>query len=354
MNMTYTKVVDHYEDLAMNKEIPPESSSTSSRRNRRHASAPSANFGRRVNQQPSYRDFLNMFADLDLARDRVTDETHRTFEPAIAIPEMPVLPPRADSRGETAGRIRAVADMMPPTLPLHRFMSPLNNTAGNPVEEAAVDDDASFGSLPALIPRVDSSDEDSLGDEESYGSLPSLVTRSDSSDDDDDDDDCTLPSLISQDDDEEDSLPPLLRRRNNHTLENVGRLYGELRAIRGVPPLLQRRLSLFQRSGDSDSDDDSDDDSNCSSDDSSESDGETYWEAAELEMETSNNRFDNEAIVDDGSSMSISQRRVNRFSGSSSVRRNLSRVRCRCLARVTNAQAWITLRDNMRVRRTVQ
>ena len=227
-----------------------------------------------------------------------------------------------------------------------------------PVEGTANDDDASFGSLPALVQRVDSSDEESSDDEENevmtYGSLPSLVTRSDSSDD--EEDDCSLPSLITRNSsDEEDSLPPLLRRRI-HTAGNVGRLSGD---IRGIPPLFQSRVSLLQRRDNSDSDDnDSDDNSDSSSDDSDESDGETYWEAAELEMETSNNHFDNEVIlIDNGSGISSSQRRVNRFSGSSSVRRNLSRVRCRCLARVSNAQAWTTLRDNMnnmRVRRTVQ
>lgn len=325
------------------KEVPPESSSTSGRRTRRnnnnHATAYPANYQRRIVSEPtSHRDFMNMFADLDLTLDRVTDGNRRTPEPTTAIPEMPV------------------SDMTPPTLNMRDlftprgfgFMSPQN--AGNPVEGADVDDDASFGSLPALVQRVDSSDEESSDDEEnevmSYDSLPSLVTRSDSSDE---EDDCTLPSLVSGV--EEDSLPPLLRRRNNNTLENVGRLHGELQAI---PGLLHRRVTLFQRRDESESDDDSDDDSNCSSDDSSESDGETYWEAAELEMETSNNRFDNEAIIDNRSGISSSQRRVNRFSGSSSVRRNLSRVRCRCLARVSNTQAWITLRDNMRVRGTVQ
>jgi hypothetical protein len=73
-----------------------------------------------------------------------------------------------------------------------------------------------------------------------------------------------------------------------------------------------------------------------------------------LEMETSENYFDYEAMIDNGLGISSSQRRMNRFSGSSSVRRSLSRVRCRCLARVSNTQAWIKLRDNMRVGRTVQ
>jgi hypothetical protein len=259
---------------------------------------------------------------------------------------------------EPWGRLRppsATVDMTPPallpTLPdirsnLFAHNLPPRSDASEGVP--ALDDDVSFGSLPSLVQRVDSSDEESSDDEENevmtHDSLPSLVTRSDSSDD---EDDCSLPSLLSRPDstDEEDSLPPLLRRRIHHTPGNVGRLSV---GIRGIPPLMQRDDSSDSDDGESD-----DDDSDSSSDDS-ESDGETYWEAAELEMETSENYFDNGAVIDNGLGISSSQRRINRFSTPSSVRRNLSRVRCRCLARVSNTQAWIKLRDNMRVGRTVQ
>ncbi|KAK1744297.1 hypothetical protein QTG54_004830 [Skeletonema marinoi] len=361
------------------KEVPPESS-TSGRRSRRNNDddAAAANAARRTVN----RDFMNMFANLDLNLgsshrvaavsnhhdNRIYEGNHRTPRPVTAMPQMPVFstvraPIMYGEIREPWGNLRppsATVDMTPPTLPdIRSLFAPILAPQREPVEGTANDDDASFGSLPALVQRVDSSDEESSDDEENevmtYGSLPSLVTRSDSSDD--EEDDCSLPSLITRNSsDEEDSLPPLLRRRIHQTTGNVGRLSGD---IRGIPPLFQRRISLLQRRDNSDSDDnDSDDNSDCSSEDSDESDGETYWEAAELEMETSNNHFDNEAIlIDNGTGISSSQRRVDRFSGSSSVRRNLSRVRCRCLARVSNAQAWTTLRDNMnnmRVRRTVQ
>lgn len=339
------------------KEVPPESSSTSARRSRRNNDVVAQMDTARMN-----RDFMNMFADLHLSLDRLGASRLRSPIPDVSsnrtmravLPEIPDV--RTTLITPRYSEMRATPDigslLFAPNLPPMR----------DPVEGTGNDDDASFGSLPALIPRGDSSDddssiddssdEDSSDDEEnevmSYGSLPSLVTRSDSSDD---EDDCSLPSLVSNaPSGEGTSFSLLLTRQNHHTVDSVvGRMFGD---ILGTPflrhPLLQRRES-------SDSDNDSDDDSNYSSDDSDESDGETYWEAVELEMETSNNHFDNEAIIDiNDSGVSSSQRRVNRFSGSSSVRRNLSRVRCRCLARVSNTQAWIALRDNVRVRRTVQ
>ena len=370
------------------KEVPP-ASSTNVRRSRRNnnnnndAAAPVDTA--RINN----RDVVNMFADLRLSIDRLEVSTHRSPIPSVSnqtirddIPEATDLPtlrtPRYEYGEMREPRWADVANMTPPTTDIGRLSFAPNL---NPVEGADIDDDASFGSLPALVQRDDSSDDDSSdedsdssdddsdsSDEDSdssddeenevmtYGSLPSLVTRSDSSSDDEDEDDCSLPSLVSHSPSGEgNSLLPLLGlgRETHHTLDNVGRLYGD---IRGIPLLLQRRHLLLRRRDGSDSDNDSDgDDSNYSSDDSTESDGETYWEAVELEMETSNNHFDNEAIIDNNDSViSSSQRRVNRFSGSSTVRRNLSRVRCRCLARVSNTQAWIALRDNMRVRRAVQ
>lgn len=368
------------------KEVPPESSN-SARRRRNNNNNAAANI-RTVN-----RDFMNMFADLGLRdrrpgpppgvashhSNRVSNRNPRAPLPMAApvMPSFPIVRPpitgfRYGEMREPWGRLRPTShhnDMPPlvrPSLPAllpdirsNLFapnFQPWGDVEGR--DPFARDDDVSYGSLPSLVTRVDSSDEESSDDEENevmtYGSLPSLVTRSDSSDD---EDDCSLPSLRSRPDssDEEDSLPPLLhplhRRRINHT-SNVGRLAVD---IRGIPPLDQREDSSdSDDDDDDDGDSDDDDDSDCSSDDSEESDGETYWEAAELEMETSVNYFDNEAMIDNGLGISSSQRRINRFSGSSTVRRNLSRVRCRCLARVSNNQAWIKLRDNMRVGRTVQ
>mmetsp|Transcript_22139 Transcript_22139/g.31640 ORF Transcript_22139/g.31640 Transcript_22139/m.31640 type:complete len:343 (-) Transcript_22139:224-1252(-) len=339
------------------KEVPPESSSTNARRSRRNNDAAAQSDTARIN-----RDFMNMFADLRLI-DRLEASRHLS-----AIASVPSQTMRA-ALTETPDVPTPVDIMTPPSLlfaPRRRDLPPMRD----PVEGTDIDDNASFGSLPALVQRgdssdddssvddssiEDSSDEDSSDDEENevmtYGSLPSLVTRSDSSDD---EDDCSLPSLVSRSPSGEGtSFSPLLTRQNHHTVDNVvGRQFG---GIRGIPLLLQSRHPLLRRRDSSDSDNGSDDDSNYSSDDSAETDGETYWEAVELEMETSNNHFDNEAIIDvNDSGVSSSQRRVNRFSGSSSVRRNFSRVRCRCLARVSNTQAWIALRDNMRVRRTVQ
>lgn len=336
---------------------------------------------------------MNMFADMRLI-DRFEASRHRSAMASVpssqtmraALPETPDVP---NLRTPRYGEMREPVDIPTPTPIRSLLFAPNLPPMRDPVEGTDIDDNASFGSLPALIPRGDSSDDDSSvddssdddssdeecsGDEEnevmSYGSLPSLVTRSDSSDD---DDDCSLPSLVSHSpSDEGTSFSTLLARRNHHTVGNAGTSFSSFLArqnihhtvgyagrqfgdVQGIPSLLHSRHPLLQRRDSSDNDNDSDDVSNYSSADSAESDGETYWEAVELEMETSNNHFDNEAIIDvNDSDVSSSQRRVNRFSGSSSVRRNLSRARCRCLARVSNTQAWITLRDNSRVRRTVQ
>ena len=334
------------------KEIPAESRSS----RRSNNAAATANNIRAVN-----RDFLNMFADLELRHRRdvgvrppipisyataasnrrdISSQIPRAPQPMTA-PLLPAFPIMRAGFREPWGRLRPPS-MTPPTP-----TSP-HREVGNPDPA----DDISYGSLPSLVTRADSSDEESSEDEEearevmSFGSLPSLVTRSDSSDE-EEEDDCSssLPSLLSRPDssDDEDSafgsLPPLLRRRIRHVPGSAG----------SIPPLVRRRDS-----SDDDSDGESDDDDSDCSDDSSASSGETYCEAAELEMETSEYYFDNEAVIDNGVGITRSQRRINRLSGPSSIRRQLSRVRCRCLARVTNTDAWIKLRDTMSVGRTVQ
>lgn len=322
------------------KEIPAERPTTSrgNRRSRSNNNNDSATSN--INH-----DFMSMFAQMELRHRlelspplHMSSRIHRPSSPiTTTTPRFPVM--RAPFTGFLRESLRqplwhrpnSAVDVTPHTTP------PEDESNSGPA------DDVSYGSLPSLVTRPDSTDDESeddeAGDVMSYGSLPSLATRVDSSDEEDDDDDSSLPSLLSRSDssDDEDStvgsFPPLLRRRRFNAVS--------------IPPMARR--------GDStDSDDDSDGDSD-SSDDSSASDGETYCEATEIERETSEYYFDNEVVIDRGpSSITRSQRRINRLSGPTSIRRNLSRVRCRCLARMTNNDAWIKLRDTMSVGRAVQ
>jgi len=324
------------------KEIPAERPTTS-RVNRRSRSNNNNNDNNgRVNH-----DFMNMFAQMELRHRlemsppmHISSQIPRASSPiTTTTPRFPVMRPYF------TGFLRE-------SIGQHNHIRPTSSavdvTPRTPPEDAGNSgpaDDVSYGSLPSLVTRPDSTDDESEDDEAeevmSYGSLPSLATRVDSSDE-EDDDDSSLPSLLSRSDssDDEDSsvgsFPPLLRRRRINA------------AAVSIPPMARR--------GDStDSDDDSDGDSDCSSDDSSASDGQTYCEATEIERETSEYYFDNEVVIDRGpSGITRSQRRINRLSGPTSIRRNLSRVRCRCLARMTNNDAWIKLRDTMSVGRAVQ
>ncbi len=325
------------------KEIPAERPTTS-RVNRRSRSNNNNDAATSNNSRVNH-DFMNMFAQMELRhRLEMSPPLHmpsripRASSPiTTTTPRFPVV--RAPFTGFLRESLRqplwhrptSAVDVTPSTTP--------PEDAGN----SGPADDVSYGSLPSLVTRPDSTDDESEDDEAgevmSYGSLPSLATRVDSSDE-EDDDDSSLPSLLSRSDssDDEDSsvgsFPPLLRRRRINAVS--------------IPPMARR--------GDStDSDDDSDGDSDCSSDDSSASDGQTYCEATEIERETSEYYFDNEVVIDRGpSGITRSQRRINRLSGPTSIRRNLSRVRCRCLARMTNNDAWIKLRDTMSVGRAVQ
>lgn len=328
------------------KEIPAER--PTNRGNRRSRSnnnndAATSNNSRAVNHD---HDFMNMFAQMELRHRlemsppmHISSRIPRASSPiTTTTPRFPVL------RAPFTGFLR---ESFRPTY--YRPTSAADWTPRTPPEDAGNSgpaDDVSYGSLPSLVTRPDSTDDESEDDEAgevmSYGSLPSLAARVDSSDeeDDDDSDDSSLPSLLSRSDSSDDddstvgSFPPLLRRRRINAVS--------------IPPMARR--------GDStDSDDDSDGDSDCSSDDSSASDGQTYCEATEIERETSEYYFDNEVVIDRGpSGITRSQRRINRLSGPTSIRRNLSRVRCRCLARMTNNDAWIKLRDTMSVGRAVQ
>ena len=328
----------------MNSKETPAERPTTSRVNRRSRSNNNNDNDSRVNH-----DFMSMFAQMELRhRLELSPPLHMSSRiPRASSPITTTTPRFPVVRAPFTGFLR---ESLRPTL--YRPTSAVDVTPRTtPPEDAGNSgpaDDVSYGSLPSLVTRPDSTDDESEDDEAeevmSYGSLPSLAPRVDSSDeeddDDDDDDDSSLPSLLSRSDssDDEDSsvgsFPPLLRRRRFNAVS--------------IPPMARR--------GDStDSDDDSDDDSDCSSDDSSASDGQTYCEATEIERETSEYYFDNEAVIDRGPlSITRSQRRINRLSGPTSIRRNLSRVRCRCLARMTNNDAWIKLRDTMSMGRAVQ
>ena len=341
------------EAFSMNsKDISPEISTRNSRRSNINDAAAVNNI-RAIN-----RDFMNMFADFDL-RDRRSnvplmsrpgrDEFSGIPRASLHIMTAPVLPAFPIIRAPLTGF--RFGEMHGPWGRLRQPSAPIpTSPEGDEGDSPDLDDIISRWSLPPLDTRDDSSvsDEEISDDEEwevmSYGSLPSLVTRSDSSDD---EDDCSLPALQIRPDssDDEDSIfGSRLRLTRRRMTGNAG-------GDDSIPPAERRADSS---NSEDDSDDESEDESDSSSDESSASSDETYWEATELEMETSEYYFDNEAVIDTGSDISMSQRRINRLYGPSSIRRNLSRVRCRCLARVSNAQAWIKLRDTVRVGRAVQ